>query len=339
MTDPREFARPEDALYHQVPLHHVVELPVLGVPVRFESNSAAALALVEQSFGTWRTLALVPSLISAERVRVRLVVHGGDEGDPTRAPIAHRMPDPDRVITLTPGSVAIADGLRRDGVAYLTPALLADAAHVRYHVVEGMTLSLVTGCDRVPVHAGAIARGDVALLLAGPPGAGKSTLAYAAHRRGWRVLSDDATYVQLRPGFRLWGIPGRVRLLPDTRDRFAELAGLTPTITADGTAKLDVPFPDARMDLAHALPVASRIGVCLLERGARAPRSAVVPAAEIRAALAEGVGLSRVRHGAALDAALERLVNADGWRLTLSSDPEEALPLLDSMLEVVSSRA
>jgi hypothetical protein len=338
MSDPRAFDRPEDALYHNVPLRHVVELPVLGVPVRFESNSAAALALVEESFGLWRSLSDSPGLLSNERVRVRLVVHDGDEGAATPAPVTVRLPDPDRVITMTPGSMAISDGRRREGLAYITPALLADATHVRFHVIEGMTLQLVTLCDRCPVHAGAIARGDVALLLAGPPGTGKSTLAYAAQRRGWRVLTDDAAYVQLRPTFRLWGVPGRVRLLPDSRERFAELASVTAGVTADGTEKLDVVLPDASADLAGALPIASRVGVCLLERGESTPRLAAVPGAEIRAALREGVGLSRARFGAALDDALARLVSADGWRLGLSSDPDAALPLLEEMREVVAAR-
>src|SRR5438309_2430306 len=203
MTDAISFDASPDVLYHGVPLRHVMELPVLGIPVRFELNSAAALAVVEAAFGIWRGLRTNPGLIAPEGVRVRLIVHDGDERDGSRvashAPVTCRMPDADRVIVHTPGSVGIADTRRQEATAYITPALLADRAHVQYSMIEGLTLTLVTACDRYPVHAAAIARGGVALLLAGPPGTGKSTLAYQAHRLGLRVLSDDAVYVQLNP--------------------------------------------------------------------------------------------------------------------------------------------
>src|SRR3989454_4431280 len=299
MTDAISFDASPDVLYHGVPLRHVMELPVLGIPVRFESNSAAALAVVEEAFGIWRGLRTSPGLIAPLGVRVRLIVHDGDERDgggaASHAPVTCRMPDADRVIVHTPGSVGIADTRRQEATAYITPALLADRAHVRYVMIEGMTLTLVTTCDRYPVHAAAIARGHVALLLAGPPGTGKSTLAYQAHRKGLRVLSDDAAYVQLEPEFRLWGIPDRVHLLATASAHFPELAGRPPSFLANGDEKLVVRLPDAWPAPAAAGPVASRVGVCLLERSGDAPARAPAAAAEVQAFLKEGLGLRRVR--------------------------------------------
>src|SRR2546426_10337610 len=173
MRESIQFDRSPDVLYHGVALRHVVELPVLGVPVRFESNSAAAIEVVEDAFGMWRALRASPELIAPRRLRVRLIVHDGDEGGAPHAPVTCRMPDADRVVVHTPGSFGIADTSRGEAIAYVTPALLADRAHVRYGVIEGLTLTLVTACDRYPVHAAAIARGPVALLLAGPPGPGQ----------------------------------------------------------------------------------------------------------------------------------------------------------------------
>jgi len=336
MREPLEFDRPENPLYQGVALRHVVELPVLGVPVRFASNSAALLSVVEDAFGRWRALAAHPELMASEGAEVRLIVHEGLEESGAHAPVTVRMPDPDRLIVQTPGSVAIADCGRRQVTAYITPALLvADRAQVRYSMIEGPTLMLVTARDRYPVHAAAIMRGPVALLLAGPPGVGKSTLAYQAHRQGLRVLSDDAAYVQLTPTFRLWGMFGPVRLVPATRAHFPELAGQTPVWVANGDEKLVLPIADAW----PGPPVASRAGVCLLERTGGAVSITRASATDVETWLEAGLGVSRVRFGDTLRDALARLAGRGGWRLSLSGDPADALPFVDEMLTELSREA
>ncbi len=338
MTDAMTFDPSPDVLYHGVALRHVMELPVLGIPVRFESNSAAALAVVEEAFGIWRGLRTSPGLIAPLGVRVRLIVHEGDERADGRAashaPVTCRMPDADRVILHTPGSVGIADSRRQEATAYITPALLADRAHVQHSMIEGLTLVLVTACDRYPVHAAAIARGGVALLLAGPPGTGKSTLAYQAHRRGLRMLSDDAVYVQLDPEFRVWGLPGRVRLLTTAVTHFPELAGRSPTFLANGDEKLVVQCPSEWPAAPAPAPVATRARVCLLERTGGSTTVSKAPAspADVQAFLKDGIGLSRARFGASLDEALRRLAGAGGWRVSLSANPADAMPMFDDML-------
>src|SRR5881296_707238 len=343
MTDAISFDASPDVLYHSVPLRHVMELPVLGVPVHFASNSATALAVVEEAFGIWRGLCTSPGLIAPLGVRVRLIVHDGDERGSdvakSHAPVTCRMPDADRIILHTPGSVGIADSRRQEAIAYITPALLADRAHVQYSMIEGLTLVLVTACDRYPVHAAAIARGGVALLLAGPPGTGKSTLAYQAHRLGLRVLSDDAVYVQLDPEFRVWGLPGRVRLLPTAVSHFPELAARSPTLLANGDEKLLVQCLGEWPLATAPAPVATRVGVCLLERtgGSTTVSKAPASSAEVQAFLKDGIGLSRARFGASLDEALRRLAGTGGWRVSLSANPADAMPMFDDMLAELES--
>jgi hypothetical protein len=339
MTRPPGFDPQRDAVYFDAPLRHTADLPVLGVPVRFESNSAVALGLFEEAFGEWRALAGRPELLERAGARFRLVVHDGDEGPTPHAPVTYRMPDPDRLILQTPGSIGIVDAARREATAFVTPALLADRAHVSYALIQGLTLTLVSARNRWPVHAAAIARGSTALLLAGPPGTGKSTLAYQAHHRGLRVLSDDAAYVQLEPEFRLWGTPGHIYLVPEAGAHFPELAGRAPTLQANGSEKVVVEAPGEWPARAALLPFASRAGVCLLERTGSRVSLARVNAAQVSAFLKEGLGISRFRFGAELDGALARLAAAGGWRLSLSGNPADAAPLLDEVLAEVETRA
>ena len=328
-----------ERFYFGVPLPHQVVIPVLGVPIRFTSNSAAALEAVERVFGHWRALSAHAGLVAAAGAEFRIILHEGDEGDAPHGPPNFRMPDADRLLWQTRGSMGIVDVRRRDAVAYITTALLADWERLRFEMVEGMTLNLATAFDRYPVHAAAIARGDVALLLAGPPGTGKSTLALQAHRRGWRVLTDDAAYVQLEPEFRLWGVPGHVLLLDNARGGDPERAGLIPATTADGTAKVTVPLAGAWPAPGAPAPVATRAGVCLLERNGGPARCTAASAEEVRRFLAEGLGLSRLRFGSELETALARLARGGGWRLSLSDEPADAAPFLETMAAEIAARS
>lgn len=50
------------------------------------------------------------------------------------------------------------------------------------------------------VHAAGVEKSGCALLLPGPPGSGKSTLCAALVSRGWRLLSDELTLLDLATG-------------------------------------------------------------------------------------------------------------------------------------------
>lgn len=93
----------------------------------------------------------------------------------------------------------------------------------------------------LPLHASCLAAGDSAVAFAGRSGSGKSTIAALLLRRGYRLLADDVTVIQMTQGMpvvlpsfpkqKLWGdtlnalrlSPGRkIRTLENT-DKF-ELA-------------------------------------------------------------------------------------------------------------------
>ena len=167
-----EFDPPSDPLFRDAELAYDVELPVIGIPVRFESNSRQVIDAVIGSFGVWSSLKNHPELLASDSARVRLIAHEGEEGPEQHAEVRYRCPSPDRVLVATRGSFGVAEfgkgPDRLEAYAFVTPRLVADTAHFQYSFVEALTLVLLTGRDRHPIHAATLAREGAALLLVGP---------------------------------------------------------------------------------------------------------------------------------------------------------------------------
>ena len=61
--------------------------------------------------------------------------------------------------------------------------------------------SIATSADfYLVLHAAVLERGGHALIMPGPPGSGKSTLCAALTARGWRLLSDELTILDMDTG-------------------------------------------------------------------------------------------------------------------------------------------
>ena len=316
-----------DPLVLNQKLAHGTELPVLGRRVVFESNSSAVLEAVDRSFGIWARL---PESLrdSAPVCRVRLFVEDGEESA-TRPALRYMLPEPNRLIFSTGKSVGVAEVDRGEAYAFVTTGLVACDTHFRYGVIEALTLNLVTGTGRHPVHAATVVRNGKALLLAGPSGVGKSTLAYAASRAGLEVRGDEAAYVQLRPALRLWGMPGRVRLSTVGAAHFPELSEVPPVSWVNGKPKVVVDFDVGE----GALRPVERVVVCLLSEGDGPARVERVEASVVFDFLT-----SRVESGFDLNPAegkrvAEQLAGNGGWRVQLSDNPFDAVPLIEEMLE------
>jgi len=319
-----------DPLYLRAPLEHRVELPVLGIPVRFATNDRAVLNHIEAVFGHWRGVDASNAATPGAGADMRLFVHGGDEGADAEPAVTYRCPDPMHWMVHTPGSLGIADLDRQSGVVYLTRQLVADEARFRVTILQFLVLITITVKDRTPFHAALIGRGDAALLLVGAAGTGKSTLAYAAAQAGWDVLSDDAAYVQLEP-HRVWGTGSSVLLLDDTAHHFPELGGQPLTTFPTGKRKL--------VATAGAGPLrrwVTRAGICVLERSGGAVRGSPMSSEEIQRTLMYDPAGAGVRFGERLSRAAEWLAATGGWRLSLSPNPRDALPALEDMVAAVA---
>jgi len=307
------------------PLAYSLDLPVLGVPVAFSTNSRYVRKLISETFERAADLGAAPAH-AGRPLRVRIVVRAGAEDGTRNVAVTHSCPDDTRVIVQTRGSRALSDPLHRESIAHVTPSLAADRTHFRREVLEAITYALVSHFDRHPVHAAAIARDGRAVLLAGPSGTGKSTLAYLAHREGMNVIGDDTVWIQMQPSLRIWGRPGSARLTADTITHFPELA-------RSGSA-----MPDGDKS---GVAIAARAGdgryvaesaiVCLLARGASASLERV-SAETLSSALAAQLAPGFDRFPGRVEGVFSALSATGGWRLTLSQDPHDALPFLRQAL-------
>ena len=341
-----DFLPTADPLLRHPNLAYSRMLQVLGLDVRFESNSLYVIELVDESFGGWHGRNIVAHLPgndegphghsqtllgapSVPALRVTLIVHDGTDPSEFGTRVRHISTGDGRLLIHAGDSVAVVDPARGEVLAYITTALAAEREQFRDAVLEAGTLALIASFDRHPIHAAAIERDGHAVLLAGVSGTGKSTLAYLASRSGMRVLGDDHVWVQLEPGLRVWGGgPSRVRLLPDTVAMFPELARTDTAISAGAGVKSAFLLDDSPRTGGCVCDSAT-IGV--IARGATASLERIDPF-ELRMALASQLapGFDRFAHRHAT--VVQTLTAHGGWRLTLSGDPFDALPLLERML-------
>jgi len=314
-------------------LDYRIELPVLGIATRFETNDADAMRSIDEAFGMWRALGErnVAGVTPEPLLLVRVDVVPGDEGPlppDGHAPVRYSCPDESRVVVETAASVAVSDPLRRRALARVTTGLVADRMHFRTEVLEAVTLALLSHFDRHPVHAAAVAMNGRAALLAAPSGTGKSTLAYACHAAGMDLLGDDHVRVQLEPELRLWGWPGRVRLAPATR--------WSPAIEHSDDAPEspvgDKTVVEALDRMSAARLVAKDVTVCLLTRDGRAASVAPIDAAALARALDAQLAPGFDRFPARWPVVRDALAARAGWRLNLSSDPREGVALVREIL-------
>jgi hypothetical protein len=324
-----DFIPTEDVLRRDPTLAYAMELPVLGIGTRFETNSRYVHGVIEGAFGAWRAVDVQPDAAFEAALRVRVIVHDGTELVTGRAPVRHIWPDRTRTIVHSPGSVAIVDPAHGEAVAYVTTALAGDREHFRALVLEAMTLAALTSFDRHPVHAAAV-RGDRrAVMLAAPSGTGKSTLAYLAHRAGLHVLSEDHVWIQRSPKLRLWGWPGPIHLREETRAGFPELALLRPSPRGEGEPRLAVHATSDAEDVLFA----DDLTLCVLERGAGPVMLERMESGALATMLRGQIPAGFDRFPERQEDVIAAITRNGGWRLRLSKAPLDALPLLMRMVD------
>lgn len=246
-----------------------------------------------------------------------------EEGSPVRIAIEGK------IMRLSGGVIGAADPASGRASCRVPMRTFASPDRLRSEILDPLVLYLLGRNDRAPVHASCFAAGDLAILLSGPSGSGKSCLALAADAGGFPVLSEDTIYVQLRPQLRVWGWPGPVHLLPANAPQARAFA----TRVRNGKTKLAVPI-----GAAGAADVSkTRAVFCLLERGDTVSLERLAPGEALQ-------GLAHLEAGfdvmaEEVRAAHTALTRNGAWRLTLSAYPDEAIRFVAANLARLGAAA
>jgi len=280
---------------------------LFGIPTLVIADDPRLLAAARAALADWLTEAPIPE--------PEITLHLARDDRPAERVSPAIRAEGSRLAINGGGIAGEADA--RAGLARCdVPArLIDDPRGLAEDVLDPLLLFVATRRGRVPVHAAGIVIGGSAIVLAGPSGSGKSSLALAAMTRGLAVLSDDTIHVEPGPGMRVWGFPRPIHVFPadapagahDLRHRGGKLKhAIVPTgksvLHADRAALVVLD----RGDALSLEPIASAEAIAALSR------------------LDPGFDLLRAESMAAIAA----LAAAGAWRLRLTRDPDAAIALL-----------
>ena len=247
--------------------------------LRFETNDPALLAAAAASFGRFPVPAetaepLLIRVFSEAEPGVPLPPTAADAavrplvrpGDPAGDHAVFRTSGDTLLIAAGEADVATVDVVRGRALGFVSRTTAGSGPRVRYVFIEAMGLAMLSRArDYLALHAAGVERAGLGLVLQGPAGAGKSTLAIACARRGYSVFAEDVVFTRLTAqGLEAWGMPWIQRLLPDAVELFPELLGHVPRRQSNGEVKIEVDLDSAYPG--RASPRAVPSAVVLVER-------------------------------------------------------------------------
>jgi len=287
---------------------HRASLSMFGIRVEIESNSENAIAIARECISRGNQ-----TLFSNADERTIYIVLTEYAVNPLRATDREHVDSTSLILKF--GDVAArANPLSGRGVCEFPPG--GEFGEPFAEAINTVVMYLVAQAGRIPVHAAAIMLGDVAVVLAGPSGMGKSSLAMAAAQAGLDVLSEDTIFVQCHPKMRLWSRTEAIHVFENDAPAGAE-GGMR---LRSGRWKKVLPLATQRSYADHAT-------LCVLARGDDLSLTPMAPE-EAVTALTENPEPGYEFYGARAVEAVQLLAESGAWRLTLSKSPHEAVGLI-----------
>jgi hypothetical protein len=312
------------------PLLASAELPLravlypLGFPLEIQTNSERVIEAARESWSQFE------QEFDTRPVRLAIgVAESGDTQGIVKPPV-FRSREHLLTIVLDSDNFLSCDLVGGFAFGWLSPAVLADIAALRYFFLEAAVLVLVDQLYLAPVHGALVVRNGQGVLLCGDSHAGKSTLAYACARAGWTFVSDDCAYLSRHRTDRYGiGNPHGIRLRDGARRLFPELADRLVLKRPNG--KVGIEIPTNELGIATALGSEIHHMVFLNRKGPPSPRLAVFSKSEAADWLEMhthyGVDLVKQERREAY----RRLLKAGVWQLEYSN-LDQAITRLEDLV-------
>ncbi len=206
----------------------------LGFAVEIATNSEEVLASAQESWGRFEKTSSEPPV----RLEMGVIADGSKECPP--APDCRSRAN--LLINIADNSnFSICDLRRGFTFAWLTQAAAENRAYLRYYFIEASVLTLLESLYLTPLHAACVQVGGRGVLLCGESGAGKSSLAFACARHGWKFLTDDGSaIIRRREGRVVVGNPHQMRFRESAIELFPELKDQRVTPRATGKMAIEL---------------------------------------------------------------------------------------------------
>jgi len=173
-------------------------LNLLGARILFESNDRALLRLVDSAYAGLPRHRLSTKVSD---LRIRLLLSA-------RQPTASRV-EPSPLALFNAGGLlggatdasnfVVLSPRERTALVVVSPSMMRYPYHIRYELIEFAVFALAARVQRlVSLHAACVGIGGRGVLLMGPSGAGKTTVALQCLLAGFEFLSEDSVFVAPR---------------------------------------------------------------------------------------------------------------------------------------------
>lgn len=223
------------------PLFYDLELPLravyhpLGFSVEIATNSELVLAAAQESWRHFRRVFAEPPI----QLRVAVL-----KGGPRKCPLPPTVRGQRNLLVRVAdaGNFSVSNIQAGFALSWLTPVVAANKGYLRYYFLEGMCWDLLESLYLTSIHAACVQLEGSGVLLCGDSGAGKSSLAFACARNGWRFLSDDSTSLVRKCSQPVVvGNPYQIRFRDSAVKLFPQLRDRQVTRRLNGKMSIEVP--------------------------------------------------------------------------------------------------